>query len=135
MKLLNNLFKNKINLVLLSLLIFILYILHTNQNNYFKEGATFGSVEDIINCRNVSSPDISCGSKSYTPVSGTCIDSYGPYGNIAINDQDKLDRCVDKPIPSVETPHASHPNEIGTTTCTAITHRSTVLKNNAAHST
>ena len=129
MKLFNNLFKNKINLVLLSLLIFILYIICVNKNDNFKEGATFGSIDDIIDCTSLSSSNITCGANNYQPISGTCIDSYGPYGNISVNDKDKLDRCVDKPIPSYSTPHSSQDNEISTSTCTAINLVSSALSN------
>ena len=123
---------NTLFVVLLALMVFglIVYILNSSCKLSMITEPFLYSVSDIAELNN-------CNNNSYTdsvpyasgPLSGSCLDSYGPNG---LNDTDKLSRCVDTPQPSIGNTGNTYGKDISTSLQTKIHNMYASINNTAA---
>lgn len=123
---------NTLFIVLMALMGFglIVYILNSSCKLSMITEPFLYSVSDIAklnNCSNNSSTD----SVTYAigPLSGSCLDSYGPNG---LNDTDKLNRCVNTPQPSIGNTGSTYNRDITTSLQAQIHNMYQRINNNAA---
>lgn len=105
---------NTLFVVLLALMVFglIVYILNSSCKLSMITEPFLYSVSDIAELNNCTSTSLS-DSVPYAsgPLSGSCLDNYGPNG---LNDTDKLSRCVDTPQPSIGNTGTTYNRDITT---------------------
>ena len=125
---LKKLLNNKLNLVVTSILLFLLFIFYniffTNNSKYYNiEGYT-----DQINCESDTDNSLS-NCSGYTDLKlfpGTCAESYPP-------NTDKYRRCVDKPPKSIITPAIGASTEVKNTFCTKINKKHSTYRNHMSY--
>ena len=111
------LFNNKLNLVIITILLFLIFILYNILSPY----PAYYNIEgfSLTNCFPDSSNALppSCTGYSNIPLQpGTCAETYGPLSTN--NNPDLLRRCVDQPFPSSSTPATGVHKEVSSTFCT-----------------
>lgn len=126
---------NTLFIVLLALMGFglIVYILNSSCKLSMITEPFLYSVSDIAelnNCTNNSSTDSVTHAKG--PFTGSCLDSYGPNGDISPNDTDKFNRCVDTPQPSIGNTGSTYNRDITTSLHTKIHNMYASINNTAA---
>ena len=120
---------NRLFIVILSFILFGIIVSCLNKNiNEIKEPFTY-DYKDLSALNNCIVNDITPHSGASAPIIGSCIDSYGPNGTISPNDYDKMERCVDKPIPQIGTTASTHNADMNTNLGALINNRSAKLKN------
>ena len=102
------------------------YIDNLIMSKNIREGL-LTTAEQITQCSQLKQLD--CGIKKYTPVLGTCIETYGP--DSANPDPTKMKFCVDEPMSSPHTQTANINSNTQGTTCNTLHTRHTRLQNEA----
>lgn len=112
--------------VVTGLLVVYKYIDNLIMSKNIREGL-LTTPQQIRDCSKLS--QLNCGPKIYTPVLGTCIETYGP--NSASPDATRMKFCVDEPIPSPHTQTANISSNLQGATCNALHTRHSSLQNKA----
>ena len=121
---------NRLFMVIMSFILFCIIVYCLNNN--LKESFTY-DYKDLSALNNCIVNDTTSHSGASGPISGSCIDSYGPNGSVSPNDYDKMERCIDKPIPQIGTTASTHEADMNTNLGALINNRSAKLRNQAQY--